>query len=93
MPSSKPGLRLGPPAITAAGKLKIDLELDLAHVDASAAALKRKPAAPAPPPKASHGGANFEEWKNSSAHDKWLQEQMALSAAMNSVYASYGSKS
>jgi len=64
----------------------------LAHVDATPAALQRKPPTQAPL-NAAHGGANFEQWKQSEAHDKWFKEQMALTAAMNNVYSQYGSNS
>ena len=73
-------------------QLKVTLELDLAHLDASPAALQRK-AVSQPPVHAAHGGVDFEKWKASDAHDKWFREQMALTKTMNDYYSRYGSNS
>lgn len=82
------GLSLAPPE----DKLKVSLELDLAHIDASEVVLHRK-GVTQPPVKAAHGGLDFEKWKVSEAHDQWFKEQMALTSSMNSFYSSYGSNS
>jgi hypothetical protein len=83
------GLSLGP---SPEDKLKVSLELDLAHIDASEVVLHRKRVTQ-PPVKAAHGGLDFEKWKMSAAHDQWFKEQMALTSSMNSFYSSYGSNS
>ena len=83
------GLSLGP---SPEDKLKVSLELDLAHIDASEVVLHRK-GVTQPPVKAAHGGLDFEKWKVSEAHDQWFKEQMALTSSMNSFYSSYGSNS
>ena len=81
----KPGLVLGMQQ-NAVGALREKLELDLAHIDSVPAVVHRKPAQE-PPPKAANGGARFEEWRRSAAHDKWFQQQMALTNAMAAVYS------
>lgn len=83
------GLSLGP---SPEDKLKVSLELDLAHIDASEVVLHRK-GVTQPPVKAAHGGLDFEKWKVSAAHDQWFKEQMALTSSMNSFYSSNGSNS